>query len=160
MLIQKKLIKDMDRAAYNPRVDLRPGDDEYEALKDSLTEFGLVIPIIWNQRTNRVVGGHQRLTVEENLGHTEVYVSVVNLDEMQEKQLNIALNKAQGAWDDGKLAELMNSLGNRAQDTGLRCRKSKRSPAVSRMRWTKTSSTESWERSKRPSTSRWSSRSK
>ena len=63
MLIQKKLIKDMDRAAYNPRVDLRPGDDEYEALKDSLTEFGLVIPIIWNQRTNRVVGGHQRLTV-------------------------------------------------------------------------------------------------
>lgn len=114
MLIQKKLIKDMDRAAYNPRVDLRPGDDEYEALKDSLTEFGLVIPIIWNQRTNRVVGGHQRLTVEEDLGHTEVYVSVVNLDEMQEKQLNIALNKAQGAWDDGKLAELMNSLGNRA----------------------------------------------
>ena len=102
MLIQKKLIKDMDRAAYNPRVDLRPGDDEYEALKDSLTEFGLVIPIIWNQRTNRVVGGHQRLTVEENLGHTEVYVSVVNLDEMQEKQLNIALNKAQGAWDDGE----------------------------------------------------------
>ena len=102
MLIQKKLIKDMDRAAYNPRVDLRPGDDEYEALKDSLTEFG-----------------HQRLTVEENLGHTEVYVSVVNLDEMQEKQLNIALNKAQGAWDDGKLAELMNSLGNRAQDTGF-----------------------------------------
>lgn len=96
MLIQKKLIKDMDRAAYNPRVDLRPGDDEYEALKDSLTEFGLVIPIIWNQRTNRVIGGHQRLTVEEDLGHTEVYVSVVNLDEMQEKQLNIALNKAHG----------------------------------------------------------------
>ena len=120
MLIQKKLIKDMDKAAYNPRVDLRPGDDEYEALKDSLTEFGLVIPIIWNQRTNRVVGGHQRLTVEEDLGHTEVYVSVVNLDEMQEKQLNIALNKAQGAWDDGKLAELMNSLGNRAQDTGFK----------------------------------------
>lgn len=119
MLIQKKLIKDMDRAAYNPRVDLRPGDDEYEALKDSLTEFGLVIPIIWNQRTNRVVGGHQRLTVEEDLGHTEVYVSVVDLDEIQEKQLNIALNKAQGAWDDGKLAELMDSLGGRAQDTGF-----------------------------------------
>lgn len=107
------------QSSLQPRVDLRPGDDEYEALKDSLTEFGLVIPIIWNQRTNRVVGGHQRLTVEENLGHTEVYVSVVNLDEMQEKQLNIALNKAQGAWDDGKLAELMNSLGNRAQDTGF-----------------------------------------
>lgn len=119
MLIQKKLIKEMDRAAYNPRVELRPGDDEYEALKDSISEFGLVVPIIWNQRTNRVVGGHQRLTVEENLGHTEVMVSVVDMDEMQEKQLNVALNKAQGAWDDGKLAELMNGLGERATETGF-----------------------------------------
>jgi len=119
MLIQKKLIKDMDRATYNPRVDLRPGDDEYEALKDSLTEFGLVIPIIWNRRTNRVVGGHQRLTALEDMGHTEVSVSVVDLDEIQEKQLNIALNKAQGAWDDGKVADLMESLGDRAQETGF-----------------------------------------
>ena len=119
MLIQTKLIKEMDRAAYNPRVELRPGDDEYDALKDSISEFGLVVPIIWNQRTNRVVGGHQRLTVEENLGHTEVMVSVVDMDEMQEKQLNVALNKAQGAWDDGKLAELMNGLGERATETGF-----------------------------------------
>ena len=51
MLIQKKLIKDMDRAAYNPRVDLRPGDDEYEELKDSILTFGLVEPIVWNKRT-------------------------------------------------------------------------------------------------------------
>ena len=63
MLIQKKLIKEMDRAAYNPRVELRPGDDEYEALKDSISEFGLVVPIIWNQRTNRVVGGHQSSSI-------------------------------------------------------------------------------------------------
>ncbi len=119
MLIQKMLIKDMDRAAYNPRVDLRPGDEEYENLKDSITAFGLVEPIVWNRRTNHVVGGHQRLTVEEDLGHTEVTVSVVDMDEIQEKQLNIALNKAQGAWDDGKLAELMDSLGERAKETGF-----------------------------------------
>ena len=119
MLIQKKQIKDMDRAAYNPRVDLRPGDEEYEALKDSLERFGLVIPIVWNQRTNRVVGGHQRLTVEEALGHVEVMVTVVDMDEIQEKQLNIALNKAQGTWDDGKLAELMENLGELATETGF-----------------------------------------
>lgn len=119
MLIQVKNIEDMDRAAYNPRVDLRPGDDEYENLKESLTQFGLVIPIVWNRRTNRIVGGHQRLTVEEDLGHTEVAVSVVDLDEMQEKQLNIALNKVQGSWDDAKLAELMDSLGDSATDTGF-----------------------------------------
>ena len=38
---------------------------------------------------------------------------------MQEKQLNIALNKAQGAWADEKLAELFDSLGDRATDTGF-----------------------------------------
>ena len=36
MEIIKKRIADMERAAYNPRVELRPGDDEYEALKYSL----------------------------------------------------------------------------------------------------------------------------
>lgn len=119
MLIEKKLIKELNRAAYNPRVDLRPGDEEYEALKKSIVESGNVIPIVWNKRTGNVVGGHQRLTVEEDLGHTEVYVSVVDLDDIQEKQLNIALNKAQGAWDDGKTAELMELLGDDATDTGF-----------------------------------------
>ena len=143
MLIQKKLIKEMDRAAYNPRVELRPGDDEYEALKDSISEFGLVVPIIWNQRTNRVVGGHQRLTVEENLGHTEVMVSVVDMDEMQEKQLNVALNTA---WENGRRKQV--SL----------FQKSKRSRPESKTRWTKTSSMESLAKSKKHSTSRLTSR--
>lgn len=88
MEIIKKRIADMERAAYNPRVELRPGDDEYEALKYSLEHFGQVEPIVWNRRTNRVVGGHQRLTVEQDLGHEEVWVSVVDLDDLKEKELN------------------------------------------------------------------------
>ena len=52
MEIIKKRIADMERAAYNPRVELRPGDDEYEALKYSLEHFGQVEPIVWNRRTN------------------------------------------------------------------------------------------------------------
>jgi ParB-like chromosome segregation protein Spo0J len=79
----------------------------------------MLIPIVWNKKTNRIVGGHQRLTVEADRGQTEVDVSVVDLDEIKEKELNVMLNKAQGAWDDGKLAELMESLGARAQETGF-----------------------------------------
>ena len=74
----------------------------------------MIIPVIWNKRTNRVVGGHQRLTVLENEGEVEVDVSVVDLDETQEKQLNIALNKIEGGWDDEKLAELLMELGEDA----------------------------------------------
>ena len=85
MKIIRKRIVDMERATYNPRVELQPGDAEYETLKRSLEQFGMVEPVVWNERTNRVVGGHQRLTVEAALGHEEVDVSVVDLDEIKEK---------------------------------------------------------------------------
>lgn len=100
MQIEKKKIRDMDRAAYNPRIELMSGDTEYENLRRSIISYGMIIPIVWNKRTNRVVGGHQRLTVLENEGQTEVDVSVVDLNEIQEKQLNVALNKVEGSWDE------------------------------------------------------------
>ena len=55
----------------------------------------------------------------ENSGETEADFSIVDLDDIGEKQLNIALNKAQGTWDDGKLAELLASLEDRAIETGF-----------------------------------------
>jgi ParB-like chromosome segregation protein Spo0J len=35
---------------YNPRIELQPGDLEYEKLKYSIEEFGYVEPIVWNER--------------------------------------------------------------------------------------------------------------
>ena len=106
MEIIKKRITDMERAEYNPRVELMPGDDEYEKLKRNIERFGMVVPVIWNRRTNRVVSGHQRLTVLENEGETEVDVSVVDLNPIQERQLNVALNKIKGQWDYSRLEEI------------------------------------------------------
>lgn len=119
MQIVKKQIKDLDRAEYNPRIELIPGDTEYENLRRSISTYGMLIPVVWNKRTNRVVGGHQRLTVLENEGETEVDVSVVDLDETQERQLNIALNKIEGGWDEEKLADLLTELGEDATLTGF-----------------------------------------
>ena len=111
MEIVRKKIADMDRAAYNPRRDLIPGDTEYENLRRSIITYGMIIPVVWNKQTNRVVGGHQRLTVLENEGETEADVSVVDLDETQERQLNVALNKIEGGWDEEKLGLLLAELG-------------------------------------------------
>lgn len=119
MRIERKRISDLHRAAYNPRIELHEGDSEYDALRQDIEEHGLVVPIVWNEQTGNVVGGHQRLTVCENLGMEEVDVSVIDVDEATEKRINIALNKAQGTWDDAKLAEFMESLGERAQKTGF-----------------------------------------
>lgn len=119
MEIIKKRIADMERAEYNPRVELMPGDDEYEKLKRNIDRFGVVVPVIWNKRTNRVVSGHQRLTVLMNEGVTETDVSVIDLDETAEKQLNIAMNKVTGEWDEVKLKELLDGLGDAAPETGF-----------------------------------------
>lgn len=110
MDIVKKNVKDLIPADYNPRKDLQPGDPEYEKLKRSIEEFGYVEPVIWNKKTKRVVGGHQRLKVLIASGITEVDCVAVNFSEEKEKALNVALNKIIGAWDKDKLALLITDL--------------------------------------------------
>lgn len=97
-------------ADYNPRKDLQPEDTEYKKLRRSIEEFGYVEPIIWNERTGNVVGGHQRLKVLLEQGAQEIDCVVVSLDDKDEKILNVLLNKVKGRWDIGKLADLLQEL--------------------------------------------------
>lgn len=97
-------------AEYNPRRDLQPEDAEYEKLRRSIEEFGYIEPIIWNERSGNVVGGHQRLKVLLEKGVEDIEAVVVNLDDKDEKILNVLLNKVKGRWDIGKLADLLQQL--------------------------------------------------
>ena len=110
MVIQTLPVDQLVPADYNPRKDLKPGDPEYEKLKRSLSEFGYVEPVIWNQTTGHVVGGHQRLKVLIDNGTTEVECVVVEMSEEKEKALNVALNKISGEWDKEKLSLLISDL--------------------------------------------------
>ena len=97
-------------ADYNPRRDLQPEDAEYQKLRRSMETFGYVEPIIWNERTGRVVGGHQRLKVLLEQGREDIEAVVVDLAEKDEKILNVLLNKVKGRWDIGRLADLLQQL--------------------------------------------------
>jgi len=110
MQIEKMNIADLKPADYNPRKKLKPGDKEFEKLKKSIEEFGYVEPVIFNKRTNTVVGGHQRLEVMKHLGYEEVDCVIVDIDLDKEKALNIALNKISGEWDNDKLTDLLKEL--------------------------------------------------
>lgn len=119
MQIELKQVTDLLPAEYNPRKDLKPGDKEYEKLKRSIEQFGYVEPVIWNQTTGRVVGGHQRLKVLMDMGITEVDCVIVKMDVEKEKALNIALNKISGEWDNDKLALLISDLQGTDFDVSL-----------------------------------------
>ena len=110
MKIELIPIDKINPAPYNPRKDLQPGDPEYEKLKRSIQEFGLVDPLVWNERTGNLVGGHQRLKIMQEMGETEAHVSVVDLDDEREKALNIALNKISGDWNLPLLKDLLEEL--------------------------------------------------
>ncbi|MEG6521121.1 site-specific DNA-methyltransferase [Desulfotomaculum sp. 1211_IL3151] len=110
MDIRRISILKINPALYNPRKDLQPGDLEYEKLRRSIEEFGYIEPLVWNERTGNLVGGHQRFKILVSRGDNEFDVSVVNLDEQKEKALNIALNKISGDWDNEKLVNVLKEL--------------------------------------------------
>ena len=112
MLIKEIPIEKLNAAKYNPRKDLQPGDKEYIQLEKSIKEFGNVDPIIWNEKTGNIVGGHQRFKIlKQGLKPKDkLPVSVVKLSDKKEKALNIALNKISGDWDYPSLKELIEEL--------------------------------------------------
>lgn len=97
-------------AEYNPRITLTEKDFEYQALKASIDEFGLVVPLIVNRQTGNLVSGHQRLNVMLTKGVKETETVIVDMEPEKEKALCIAMNKITGEWDYGKLADIMEDL--------------------------------------------------
>ena len=96
MQVDVRPIGSIRTAKYNPR---KISQQQMDSLKASIERFGFVDPVIVNDRTGVLVGGHQRVKAEKELGLKQVPVVGVNLDEVEEKALNVALNKISGEWD-------------------------------------------------------------
>lgn len=111
-------VDELKPSAYNPRVDLLPDDPRYQRIKRSLDRFGLVSPLVWNERSGNLVGGHQRLKILKAEGATEVDVNVVDLDDNDEKALNLVLNSPdiEGEWDKTALDKVLGELEASAPD--------------------------------------------
>ena len=107
--IRRMALADLTPTGYNPRIMT---DEAREGLSGCVEEFGCVQPIVWNERTGNVVGGHQRLGVLLAAGEVDADVSVVDLDPEREKALNVALNNEhiQGKWDYEGLSSILRGL--------------------------------------------------
>lgn len=110
MQIEQIKINKLKPAKYNPRIELKKEDESYQRIKSSIEEFGLVDPLVVNKRNMTIIGGHQRYNILKDLGYEVAECIFVDLDEKQEKRLNLSLNKNSGFWDETKLEELFNEL--------------------------------------------------
>ena len=89
MDVQKMKVAEIQFHPNNPRV---MPEENREALGRSLEEFDQVVPLVWNKRTEFLLGGEKRLLVLRAKGVEEVWVNVVDVPEEKEKALMIALN--------------------------------------------------------------------
>ena len=108
--LESRRVADLLPAAYNPRTI---SDEALAGLGQSIGRFGLVQPIIVNARTGRVVGGHQRLKVLQAKGVEATDVVVIDVEEAEEKALNLALNspRISGEWTADALGLLEEVVG-------------------------------------------------
>jgi hypothetical protein len=81
------------------------------SLSASLRRFGYVDPIVWNERTGNIVGGHQRFRILSESGVEDAVMVVVDLDDGEEQAANLTLNnpEIEGEWDD-PIGELLGHL--------------------------------------------------
>lgn len=127
MKSEKIKIEDIEPAEYNPR---KISKKEYKKLSNSISEFGLVDPIIINLKNMHIIGGHQRYDVlrqEYDEGRLFGDLELIRLGDIgwvftetelniksdeHEKALNIALNKISGQWDFDALDNLLGELNS------------------------------------------------
>ena len=107
---------------FNPKNPRLPMDEtDFEMLKGSLDEFGLVENVVVNKRTPEkgwpknskptVVGGHRRIEAAIAIDYPEeLDVKWVDLDQKRETKLNLILNKLGGEFDLDAVEEIIRFL--------------------------------------------------
>ena len=133
-----KTVSSLSPSDYNPR---KISDKQLDNLGKAMAEFGDLSGIIFNVRTNRIVGGHQRIKklapaweiIKEPasdqvgtvaLGHIETpfgrwQYREVDWEEKKELAANVAANKHGGEWDFPKLKDILVELDDGAFDMDL-----------------------------------------
>lgn len=103
-------------ANYNPR-KITP--EARKKLKANLKKVGLLGGIVWNSETSRLVSGHQKVAIMDEVNKYDggkndyaISVQVVSLDEKSEKEQNVFMNSrsAQGTFDADLLRDLVSEI--------------------------------------------------
>jgi hypothetical protein len=124
-------IKDLQPAEYNPR---KITDKKLDMLGKSMKEFGDLSGIIYNRKTGRLIGGHQRIKhlnpeweIEKIDSENGFIITPdgkwvfreVDWPEKKEIAANIAANQSGGEFDFPMLKNLLVELDDGSRDIEL-----------------------------------------
>jgi ParB-like chromosome segregation protein Spo0J len=87
--IKKIKLADVKLRPDNPRIISK---NALEGLRNSISRFGCVEPIVWNKTTGNIVGGHQRYYLLAKAGVVEANMMVVDMSPEEEMAANLTLN--------------------------------------------------------------------
>lgn len=136
--------KNFDDLKLNPKNPRTISDHDFQALQDSIREFGDLSGIVFNVTTGQLVGGHQRVKAFKRLsGQKQVVITQrydapdnkgtvafghvtwdnqffpyreVEWDENREYAANVAANRISGEFDLDLLAEINYKLAQEDQE--------------------------------------------
>jgi hypothetical protein len=98
-IIKEMSVADLKVAESNPR---EISNRNFQGLKNSIRRFGLVEPIIWNEKTGQIVGGHQRVRALVDAGITKTMVLVVDMEPEEAEAASLTMNNpaVEGEFDE------------------------------------------------------------
>lgn len=104
-------------APYNPKIELTPRDQEWQEIEQSLDRWGTIDPLVWNETTGTLVGGHTRLRIRSHQGFKSSPCSIVHIEDLAEEMaLNRALDGMRGRPDPVKLTAVLEAIEARRPD--------------------------------------------
>jgi hypothetical protein len=91
----------------NPRIITTK---QLDSLRAGIKKFGFLLPVIFNEQTGKLIGGHQRLKAAQLEGLVTIPVTIQSFDPSSARRLNIGLNRITGKWDFQILEEVLSDL--------------------------------------------------
>mgnify|MGYP000072444113 CR=1 FL=1 len=108
MIVEKKKVPIGDLKTYPSN----PNQGDIGAISESIKQFGQFRSIVVNKRTMEILAGNHTYKAMESLGHKEIEVDFVDVDEMTAKKIVLADNRLSdiSLYDDNALKDLLEEI--------------------------------------------------
>ena len=108
MIVEKKKVPIEELKTYPSN----PNQGDVGAIIESIKQFGQFRSIVVNKRTMEILAGNHTYKAMQQLGHKEIEVDFVDVDEMTAKKIVLADNRLSdiSMYDDNALKDLLEEI--------------------------------------------------